>query len=90
MHIVVLGNLIHILPALYTEPFVTNIFHFYAIYHLYVCIVYSHAGFVTRERYLRKAMDAGCRQFPARASDRPYDAEPAGLLHKITQLTSCL
>ena len=37
MYIVTLENLIYILPALYTDPLRSNISHFYAIYHLYVC-----------------------------------------------------
>jgi hypothetical protein len=48
MNIVTLENLIYILPALYTDPLRSNISHFYAIYHLYVCTVYSPCKFCYR------------------------------------------
>ena len=48
MYIVTLENLIYILPALYTDPLRSNISHFYATYHLYVCTVYSPCKFSYR------------------------------------------
>ena len=48
MNIVTLENPIYILPALYTDLLRSNISHFYAIYHLYVCTVYSPCKFCYR------------------------------------------
>lgn len=79
MYIVTLENLIYILPALYTDPLRSNISHFYAIYHLYVC-TFPLQILLPGTKYLPKAMDADCRQFTARIPSRSCHAEPAGLL----------